>query len=164
MKKLLTLMLFVFLLGFLVSCSDQSDCCTNNDLNIEVELQHVDGTDMLNPSTAGHIPKQDIEVFYEIEGKFETYASLNEGASLDNPEGFDVQSDGTKYYLHVFSNPTAGDHVVTLIMIKDRSEIRLITKVADDHGKQIKELWFNDQLVWSTPASQSSPRVTVKID
>lgn len=163
MKKLLTPAFFVFLIGFLSMCTDHSDCCINNDLDIAVELQNADGMDMLNPSTVGCLKEQDINVYYEIDGNLETYASLNEGATLDHPEGFDVQTDGTKYYLYVFSNPTAGDNVVTFIMIEDRPEIRLVTKVNDDHGKQIKELWYNNQLVWST-SSQNSPRVTVTVD
>ena len=163
MKKPLIPALFIFLAGSLVMCSDQRDCCTNNYLNIEVELQNIDGTDMLNPSTSGYIKKQDIELYYEINGNLETYVSLNEGAMLDNPEGFDMQSDGAKYFLQVFSNPTAGNNVITLIRIKDRAEIRLVTKVEDNHGRQITKLWYNDQLIWST-ASQNSPRVTIRVD
>jgi hypothetical protein len=165
MRKLLAPALFIFLIGMLTGCSDQADCCINYDLGITVELQTADGADMLNPSTAGNITEQDIEMYYEIKGQLKTYSSLSNGAVLDNPKGFIVQSDGAKYFLHVFSNPTEGNDVVTLIRIKDRPEIRLVTKVKDDHGKRITELRYNDQLVWAnTMSSQQYPVVTVKFD
>src|SRR5688500_53091 len=113
MRKLLGPALFIFLILILSGCDDQSDCCTNYDLGISVELQNANGLDMLNPSTAGNIKAQDIELYYEIKGELKTYASLSNWAVLDNPKGFDVQSDGTKYFLHVFSNPTPGNDVVT---------------------------------------------------
>lgn len=134
-------------------------------LSIEVKLQNADGSDLLNSLTPGFIAKKDISVFYEINGKLETYQSLNKGAILDNPEGFVVQNDGTKYFLHVFSNPTTGNNVVTLIRIKDRPEIKLITKVEDNHGRQVTELRYNDQLVWSNSmSSKQYPIFTVKFD
>jgi hypothetical protein len=164
-RKLLTPALFILLIGILSECSDQSDCCINHDLGITVELQNADGADMLNPSTAGNIKEQDIELYYEIKGQLKTYASLGNGAVLDNPKGFIVQSDGAKYFLHVFSNPTEGNNVVTLIRIKDRPEITLVTQVRDDHGKRITELRYNEQLVWAnTMSSQQYPRVIVKFD
>jgi hypothetical protein len=165
MRKLLTPTFFIFLIGILSGCSDQSDCCTNYDLGITVELQNADGADMLNPSTAGNIQEQDIEMYYEVNGQLKTYASLSNGAVLDNPKGFIVQSDGSKYFLHVFSNPTEGDNVVTFIRIKERPEIKLVTKVEDDHGRRVTELRYNNQLVWAnTMSSQQYPIVTVKFD
>jgi len=165
MKKLLAPALFVFLFGILSTCSDQTDCCTNIFLDVQVELQNADGADMLNPATPGYINDHDIEMYYEIDGKLETFVSINKGAILDNPLGFAVQSDGTKNLLRVSSNPTEGNNVVTIIRIKDRPEIKLVTKVEDDHGRRITELRYNDQLIWAnTMSSQQYPAVTVKFD
>lgn len=148
-----------------MSCTEPSDCCINVMLSIDVELQNADGVDLLNSTTPGFIAKKDTRVYYEIRGKLETYRSLNTGAMLDNPEGFAIQNDGIKYFLHVFSNPTVGNNIVTLIRIKDRPEIRLVTKVESNHGKQVTELRYNDQLVWANSmSSQQGPIVTIKFD
>lgn len=162
MKNLVAPLLLILVLS---SCSEQSDCCTNIELSINVEIQNANGADMLNPSTSGSISNLDIEVYYEIDGRFETYRSLNKGAILDNPKGFDLQSKDTSYFLRVFSNPTPGNSVVTLIRIKDHPEVRLVTKVEDNHGRQVTELRYLDQLVWSnTMSSKQYPVVTVKFD
>jgi hypothetical protein len=155
---------FVCLASLLSGCTDQQDCCTHIDLSIDVELKNSSGADMLDPSTSGYIPKQDISVFYEVDGRLETYVSMNEGAVLDNPSGFMIiQPDG--YLLRIYGNPTPGKDVITLIRIKDRQEIRLVTNVEKNNGIQITELRYNDQLVWAnTMSSQQSPRVTVVVD
>lgn len=155
--------LLVVLAG-LFSCTDQSDCCTNIELGIDVEIQNSSGSDMLNSTTPGNVAVEDVSVFYDINGRHETYSSINKGAVLDNPEGFILQSDGARNFLHVFSNPTVGNSVVTIIKIRGRSDIELVTQVKSNHGKQITNVWLDDQLVWSNATAQRAPHVVVNIE
>lgn len=157
-------LVFFFLTSWLLTACDTNSCgCVTYDLNIEVTIEDAMGNDLLNPSTVGYFTEEDIDMYYEIDGKLKTHASMAPGAQLDNPEGFTIGSDGNRYLLSLSSNPTAGKKVVTILRIKDHQDIRLVTRVNGENGARVEKLWYNDQLVWSSD-SQTSPHVTVILD
>jgi hypothetical protein len=157
-------LVFLFLSGwFLTACDPDSCGCTTMNLGIEVAIEDAMGNDLLDPSTERYFAEQDIDMYYEINGSLKTHASMAPGAQLDNPDGFEITSDGTRYLLGINSNPTPGKNVVTLVRIKDQPEIRLVTQVNGTNGSRIEKIWYKDQLVWSI-GMQTLPRVTVILD
>jgi hypothetical protein len=156
-------LVFFLLSGwFLTGCDTDSCGCVTVNLGIELAIEDAAGNDLLNPSTEGYFTEQDIDLYYEINGKLETHASMSSG-QLNNPDGLTIGSDGTRYLLGLSSNPTAGKKVVTLVRIKDKPDIRLVTQVNGDNGKRVEKIWYKDQLVWSMEM-QIAPLVTVILD
>lgn len=155
---------FFFLTGwFLTACDTESCACVTYDLGIDVSIEDSAGNDLLNPSTEGYFAERDIDMFYEIKGKLKTYASTVGGAQSDNPEGFFIRPGDTEYVLDIFSNPTPGKKVVTILRIKDHPDIRLVTQVNGENGAHVKKLWYNDQLVWSS-GTQTLRHVTIILE
>ncbi|CAN0513875.1 unnamed protein product, partial [Phaeothamnion confervicola] len=151
-----------FLTGwFFTACETQSCGCVNYDLGIEVVIEDAAGKDLLDPSTDGYFNEQNITMLYEIKGKLENYGSMVGG---DNPKGFTIYPNGDRYVLSLFSNPTAGSKVVTLLRIKDHPDVKLVTKVNGENGKRIEKIWYKDQLVWPVSKNDYSRTVTVTID
>jgi hypothetical protein len=156
-------LVFLFLSGwFLTACDTDSCGCVIYNLGIEVAIQDAAGNDLLNPSTEGYFTEQDIDMYYEINGKLKTHASMSSG-QLDNPDGLTIWPDETRYLLSISSNPTAGRNVVTLIRIKDQPDIRLVAQVNGKNGRRVEKVWYKDQLVWSVDM-QTAPLVTVVLD
>jgi hypothetical protein len=156
-------LVFFFLSGwFLTACDTDSCGCVIYNLGIEVAIQDAAGNDLLNPSTEGYFTEQDIDMYYEINGKLKTHASMSSG-QLDNPDGLTIWPDETRYLLSISSNPTAGRNVVTLIRIKDQPDIRLVAQVNGKNGRRVEKVWYKDQLVWSVDM-QTAPLVTVVLD
>lgn len=164
MKRSFTLVFFFLTAWFLTACDTQSCGCIIYDLGIEVAIEDAAGNDLLNPSTDGYFEKQDIDMYYEIKGKLRTYASMNEGTQMDNPKGFIIRPDETRYYLYITSNPTAGNKVVTILRIKDHPDIRLVTRVNGKNGGRVEKIWYNDQLVWPVAGNNDFRRITITID
>jgi hypothetical protein len=134
------------------SC-DSDDQAVVVDIDINLTIEDADGNDLLNAEIGNFIQSGAIHVFYEINGKRETYQSVNQGTALDLPEGFYIiPSDGVrKAQLTIFSNPTVGDQVVTVIEIDGRDDVRLVTKVTRKKGNtRVEKIWYKDNLVWPT--------------
>jgi hypothetical protein len=163
MKCSFKLVFFFLTAWFLTACDTDSCACTIVDIGIEVSIEDAAGNDLLNPLTEGYFEKKDIDMYYEINGKLKTHASMSPGAQLNNPEGFTI-SPGDRYHLNISSNPTAGNKVVTLLRIKDLPDIRLVTKVNGRNGSQVEKIWYKDQLVWPVPGNDSFRRVTITLD
>lgn len=165
MKRSFALAFFFLTVWFITGCDTSSCGCATYDLNIEVVIEDAAGNNLLDPSTANHFTEQDIDMFYEVKGKLRTYASMGSG-QVDNPKGFDIGLDQaqTQYLLYLSSNPTAGKKVVTILRIKDKPDIRLVTRVNGGDGARIEKVWYQDQLVWPVPGNEYSRRITVTID
>src|SRR5687767_12718539 len=111
-------LVFFFLSGwFLTACDTDSCGCMIVNLGIEVAIEDASGNDLLNPSTEGYFAEQDIDMYYEIDGKLRTHSSMSSG-QLDNPDGLTIGLNGTQYLLYLSSNPTAGKNVVTILRVK----------------------------------------------
>lgn len=164
MKRSFSLLFFFLTVWFFTACETDSCGCVTYDLDIEVAIQDAAGNDLLNPSTDGYFSEHDIDMFYEINGKHKTYASLASGAHLDNPKGFTIIPRDSRFVLSMMSNPTAGKKVVTLLRIKDHPDIKIVTKVVNRNGEKVKEVWYNDVLVWPGTDSTTGRLVEVTID
>jgi hypothetical protein len=164
MKRSFTLVFFFLTVWFLTGCETDSCGCTTYDLNIEVAIEDAAGNDLLDPSTKEYFEAQDIEMFYEIGGKLKTYASTNGGAPADHPKGFAIRPGDTGYVLDIFSNPTAGKKVVTLLRINGHPDIKLVTQINGSNGKRIEKLWYNDQLIWPTSGAMGFRKVMVTLE
>lgn len=157
-------LLILFLSGwFLTACETDSCGCIVMDVGIEVAIADSEGNDLLDPSIEGYFSEQDINMYYEINGKLKTHASMSSG-HLDDPDGFSIEQHENRYILFLSSNPTAGKKVVTILRIKDHPDIKLVTTVNGENGKRIEKIWYNDQLVWPVSGQGDYRRVTITLD
>lgn len=164
MKRSFYLACFFLTAWFLTGCDTDSCACVTYDLGIEVAIEDAAGNDLLDPSTEGYFSAQHIDMYYEINGKLKTHASMSSG-QLDNPDGFTIGPHGDEYLLHLSSNPTPGKKVVTILRINDHPDIRLVTRVNGENGARIEKLWYNDQLIWpSTSGTMDLRKVTVTLE
>lgn len=122
------------------------------DTDICLSIVSPSGIDLLNPNSPNHIVKEDIEMYYDSDGKRETYASRCGGYLPDNPDGFTLGTSptlGGKYYLNIYSNDYVSDHSITVLTIKGSEDIKLVTEVVQTDGSiKIRKVWHNGILVW----------------
>lgn len=155
----------MLLSSIIFSCDTEDNI--NFDVKINLTIENADGIDLLNPLTVGAISKNDIKIFFEINGERKTYQSINSDVTLDNPDGFSIYPPdgsvtfGGKYHLNIISNPTIGN-AVTIIEINGRDDIELISEVVEKNGSiTIKKIWLNDNLVWPIEGNQDAKYVRV---
>ena len=141
------------LFGSIFSCKKISQEGAIVDLMINLTIESSDGKDLLNPNTPNAIKAGDINIFYEINGKRETYLSTSNAYKLDNPAGFTVNkpdnSFGNKYFLTIFSNPDVNNNSITVIAVSGREEIKIISEVTQtSNSHSIAKIWYKNNLVW----------------
>lgn len=147
--------------GMIFFSCDSPDDQVVVDVNVYMTIEDADGNDLLNPATENYIKPESIHILYEIGGNRETYESINQGATLDKPAGFFVsppEGEFTKYRLTIFTNPTGGDHVVTIIEVEGHEDIILVTEVSRKKGNTIvQKIWYKDALIY--PSDKAEPKL-----
>lgn len=164
-----TIFCTVLLSTLLVSCNDQQPAAVVIDLDINLTLENEQGEDMLDPTVSGSVTESNIKVFYEIDGELETYLSLSNG-DPDNPSGFRLSPPdgsgnfGGNYFLNIFSNPTVGESL-TIVEVEGMEDINLVTKVVRSNGStRVREIWYNDALVWPVDGNDMAKYVKVVVE
>ncbi len=162
------LILVLFSLAVVVfSCVDEKEDSYFDNVNLTVVLtiEDANGTDLLDLKNENAIQSQNIKVFYEINGKRETYAStFTKGATPGNPKGFNIrQPNGGsgfegKAILYFYSNPTVGKGQVNIIEIKGREDIEIITDVVQ-RGRYWgnEDIWYEGKSVFPPSDMVISP-------
>jgi hypothetical protein len=144
---------FCFILGSLFSCKKNNDDSYFKSSVIYLTVESIKGSDLLDPGTPNAIRAEDISIFYEINGKKETYLSTSNAYKLDNPAGFTLNkptnSFGNKYFLMIYSNPVVSNKSITVIAISGREEIEIISEVTQTaNSHSIAQIWYKNNLVW----------------
>lgn len=155
MKKFpVSLLMFSVMLFYGCSDSEDGDQVVV-DVSVHLTIEDAQGTDLLDPEEENAITQDDIHLFYEIDGSKVSFESANEGSQLDYPKGFFIGPSeganvfGGKHVLTVFSNPTAGDDVITIIEVEGHDDITLSTSVSRKHGNTVVQaIRYDGDVVW----------------
>jgi len=158
MKKMLVSLWLICVVILFPSCGDSDDGDqVVVDVTVHLTIEDADGNDLLEPDGANAIDASDIHLFYEVNGSKVSFESVNSGTQLDYPKGFFIgPSDGTnafegKHVLTIFSNPAAGDDVITIIEVEGHEDITLSTKVSKKNGNTVvQSIRYKGDVVWPT--------------
>jgi len=155
------ILFFCIVLGFMLSCKEDIQVRDGVyvSLRIHLTIESTDGIDLLNPNTPNGIREEYIGMFYEIDGKRETYASTSNAISLDNSKGFTLNAPtistqpidifGNKYFLTIFSNGLVSSNSITVLAVSGKDVITLRTEVLKTSGStRIVKIWYKNVLVW----------------
>jgi len=150
------------------SCETSSNDAVVVDIRIDMTIEDRQGNDLLNPETENSIQQDDIRVYYEIDGKKETYLSCHKDKNviLDNPAGFLIYPEDAlgKFQLSVFSNPTQGE-AITIIELEGHDDVTLKAQVSRENGNTIvRKVWYQGNLVWPTETNNGPAYVQVVLD
>jgi hypothetical protein len=168
------ILLFCIVLGFMLSCKEdvQEEDGVYVSLRIHLTIESTDGIDLLNPNTPNAIREDNIRMFYEIDGKRETYASTSNAYILDNPSGFTLNTPvistqpidmlGNKYFLTIFSNSLVSNNSITVLAFSGKDAIKLRTEVLRTNGSiRVTKVWYENILVWPIEGNDGPPYVRI---
>ena len=134
----------------MTNCNDNNDCCTVIDTDIGIEYINEKEEDLLNSKTVNHYNKNDIKVFYLVNGvKKEIFRG-----NLDYPKMFEVSSSMNsdsiiKYGLTLFLNDLSGEEIKTTYLQLSENDTDTIThtlqKTKNNNNKIIDKVWYNSK-------------------
>lgn len=143
MKKIGFLLMIVFLS---LSCSDEQDCCSQNDTLFEFSVVNQSGEDLLDENTLNSLNTNNIKLFNLINGE----EILVNNPNSDSPDGYIIfERDGMNLIRTFFDESSL---TVNGIIEWDLNKRDLITLEMDQQSESVKRLIkieFNSQVVWS---------------
>lgn len=159
MKRSLKLFFFLLTAWFLTMCDTNVCGCVQYDLDILIAIEDAGGNDLLDPTLEGHLEEGDIALYHEIKGELKKYEWNHEG------KGIAFETGGEHNRIHINSNPTRGNKVVTVLRVQDHPDIRIVTKVNGENGARVEKIWYKDQLVWPVAGNTDGFRsITVTLE
>jgi hypothetical protein len=136
---------------FFSSC-DKKDCCgIQRDTILEFEIINGEGKDLLNSETPGFYNKDNIEVYYLINGIKEKVFYPN----LDNPKQFLVYTVGNKYVLRLFPNENKSNNSSITYLELNKSDTDTVKCIYAINSLVVEEVYYNDSLVFNGSGARS---------
>lgn len=155
-------LLFVSVI-FLNACKKESSYTFSKDIKIEILLADGEGEDLFNPESFFYYNKENIKIFYLIDG--EEIEMNNE--RLNPSRNFFINFYDEKYRMQLYPNHDASEEFPVTIIKWNSSKTDLIKCGFDRKSNSIRcnKIWLNDQLVWELTASnQNRSFEIIKVD
>jgi hypothetical protein len=132
-------------MGFYGCDKDNGGKSVNVDIGVNISYVNTAYTDLLNPAAANGIKKEDIDIYYLVNG---IKTPVN-NPRYDFPENFMIRQVGTnsKYFLTVFASTATDDKGIgtTYISIKNQPEDTVRAEITTIGGSNtyVSKIWFN---------------------
>lgn len=152
MKILKKVFFLIGLVIFFIGCSDGTDCCPNPtnativSLGISMSISDVNGNDLLDPQNPDAYTKDEIKLFYLIDG--EPVEVYNPG--MDHPNGFKIFQHENEYRIGIALNHDENENppVTYIHWSNGDTDTLQATFRRWDNGIEVRKVWFNNELRW----------------
>lgn len=132
-----------------VGCSNDDYICCAGPVatDIMVSVQSEENYDLLAPTTPNSFHKEEIRLFYEIDG---------EPVDQGQEEMFYIFRQGQDYVMAIALNRKGGKHPITYIQW-DEKDMDTIKAYFQQTGYQVQKVWFNNELKWESTTQYEEP-------
>lgn len=138
----------VLLVGLIVACDGDDQCCANIDTSISISVKNEDGLDLLDPQNPGAFQEEVIKIFYLTDGKVEEHYEPNR----DAPRGFSIYKESAidRYAIQVYPNDDVSEEFpVTYIRWNtDDTDTIKCEYQRTENAVVCTKVWFNDEIKW----------------
>jgi len=149
---------FIFLFLFCISCNKDHIVKDSTVVAVDISLavKNKRGDDLLNPENPNSFKKDEIKIFYLINGKSEEASSYysDRGYDLDNPRSFSIfkYRNTNNYRIGIVLNADISEEFpITYIkwnsMDTDTIKCSILRK---NNSEIINKVWLNGKIAWSS--------------
>ncbi|HLO92222.1 MAG TPA: hypothetical protein VK172_13750 [Lentimicrobium sp.] len=137
-------------MSLLISCSKESGKADNLDICIDLKLESISGSDLLNPDTENSYNQEDIQLFYLLNG-IEQYHFCG---NCDHQKHYYFFERDNRFVMRIspsFVIQEDGSDPVTYVQWNDsdRDTLKCHIYRSDDGGNIVcTKVWYNDSLVY----------------